>query len=318
MVTSRGCRVSAADTLSTEPPHRVHTVSTATAQSPPICTHDVDAVLSGPRLRCRPVRPTPLYDQLRGERINADVPPSDAQPHQLEDRGKHRVADGDLGSVTGCTRPPRTAADRANADVAPCDDEPQQRSHPAKHHLPDGEPDLVAAFTRRRPPRLIGSRAGRGSQRPSRRVGRGESPALPSAPVRGSTPTRADDLRALTHGAQTAPSLSSSATLHQDRQESAKPRACEAFPSLRDVLAERRRPRSGRSRAARRRAGVRTGEHCQEVFPLPARAARSACSGEQPWARKYLFGSALTPARRLAARERPDLGRRRSAGRHGG
>jgi len=121
---------------------------------------------------------------------------------------------------------------------------------------------------RSRPPRLIGSRAGPGSQQPSRRASRDESPALPSAPVRGSTPTRADDLRALTHGAQTAPSLSSSATLHQDRQESAKPRACEAFPSLRDVLAERRRPRSGRSRAARRRAGVRTGEHCQEVFPL--------------------------------------------------
>ena len=26
-------------------------------------------------LRCRPVGQTPIYDQLRGERINSDVPP---------------------------------------------------------------------------------------------------------------------------------------------------------------------------------------------------------------------------------------------------
>ncbi|MCA1697046.1 MAG: hypothetical protein LC749_21275 [Actinobacteria bacterium] len=94
------------------------------------------------------MRPTPLYDQVRGERINADVPPSDAQPHQLEDPGKHRLADVELGSATACTRPPRTAADRANADVSPRDADPQQRGHPAKHHLPDGEPGLAAAFTR--------------------------------------------------------------------------------------------------------------------------------------------------------------------------
>ena len=130
--------------VSTPSSHGVHRRCTVS----PTCTHEVDAALSGPPLRCRPVRTTPLYDQLRGERINADVPPSAAQPHQLEDRGKHRLADGDLGSVTGCTRPPRTAADRANADVAPRDADPQQRDHPAKHHLPDGEPDLAAAFTR--------------------------------------------------------------------------------------------------------------------------------------------------------------------------
>jgi hypothetical protein len=130
--------------VSTLCPHAVHRHCTIT----PICAHGVDAAVSGPRLRCRPVRSTPLYDQLRGERINADVPPSAAQPHQLEDCGKHRLADGDLGSVTGCTRAPRTAADRVNADVAPRDAEPQQRDNPVKHHLPDGEPDLAAAFTR--------------------------------------------------------------------------------------------------------------------------------------------------------------------------
>lgn len=147
MVTSRGCRV-----LPLPPhPQSLHTVSTRCApplHNHPICAHGVDAALSGPRLRCRSVRPTPLYDQLRGERINADVPPSDVQPKQLEDRGKHRLADGDLGSVTGCTRAPRTAADRVNAAVAPRDAEPQQRDNPTKHHLPDGEPDLAAALTR--------------------------------------------------------------------------------------------------------------------------------------------------------------------------
>ncbi|MGB9278661.1 MAG: hypothetical protein WCB57_01035 [Pseudonocardiaceae bacterium] len=94
------------------------------------------------------MRTTPLYDQLRGERINADVPSSAAQPHQLDDRGKHRLADGDFGSVTGCTRPPRTAAHRANADVAPHGADPHQRDNPTKHHLPDAQPGLAAAFTR--------------------------------------------------------------------------------------------------------------------------------------------------------------------------
>lgn len=132
-------------------PQSLHTASTRCPpplHSLPTCTHEVDAALSGPPLRCRPVRTTPLYDQLCGERINADVPPSAARSHQLEDRGKHRLADGDLGSVTGCIRAPRTAADRANADVVPRDADPQQRDHPAKHHRPDGEPDLAAAFTR--------------------------------------------------------------------------------------------------------------------------------------------------------------------------
>lgn len=122
------------------------------------------------RCGCRPLRPaptvspvrtTPLYDQLRGERINADVPPSDTQPQQPQDRGKHRLADGELGSATECTRPPRTAADRANADVPPRNADPQQRSHPAKHHFNDGEPGLAAAFTP--PPTAAAERVARWS-----------------------------------------------------------------------------------------------------------------------------------------------------------
>jgi len=146
LVNSRGYRVSAADTYPQSLhtcPHGVHRHCTVS----PTCTHDVDAVLFSLLLRYRPVRTTPLYDQLRGERINADLPPSDAQPQQPKDRGKHRLADGGLGSVTERTRPPRTAAARANADVPPNNADPQQRSHPAKHHFNDGEPGLAAAFT---------------------------------------------------------------------------------------------------------------------------------------------------------------------------
>ena len=44
------------------------------------CPHHVDAALNGTPLRCRTVSQTPTYDQLRGERINADVPAGEADP----------------------------------------------------------------------------------------------------------------------------------------------------------------------------------------------------------------------------------------------
>lgn len=37
----------------------------------------------------RVVSQTPTYDQLRGERINADVPPSEVHPPRLDQPGKH-------------------------------------------------------------------------------------------------------------------------------------------------------------------------------------------------------------------------------------
>jgi hypothetical protein len=42
-------------------------------------------------LRCRAVGQTPIYDQLRGERINADVPPSTVESDRLVSSGKHRL-----------------------------------------------------------------------------------------------------------------------------------------------------------------------------------------------------------------------------------
>jgi hypothetical protein len=41
----------------------------------------------------RAVSQTPTYDQLRGERINADVPPSEVDPTRLEQPGRHHPLD---------------------------------------------------------------------------------------------------------------------------------------------------------------------------------------------------------------------------------
>ena len=41
----------------------------------------------------RAVSQTPTYDQLRGERINADVPPSEVDPPRLDQPGKHHPVD---------------------------------------------------------------------------------------------------------------------------------------------------------------------------------------------------------------------------------
>ncbi|MFY9806683.1 MAG: hypothetical protein WAK86_05380 [Pseudonocardiaceae bacterium] len=37
---------------------------------------------------------TPIYDQLRRERINADVPAGAANPHQVGQAGQHRRSAG--------------------------------------------------------------------------------------------------------------------------------------------------------------------------------------------------------------------------------
>ena len=58
------------------------------------CTHHVDTSSTGPPLRCCPVGQTPIYDQLRGERINADVPATGADPQRVDHAGKHRLPAG--------------------------------------------------------------------------------------------------------------------------------------------------------------------------------------------------------------------------------
>lgn len=61
----------------------------------------MEAVVAGAALGCRGVSHTPTYDQLRGERINADVPASEADPHQVDPPGKHRLGDDAPAVVVG-------------------------------------------------------------------------------------------------------------------------------------------------------------------------------------------------------------------------
>lgn len=53
---------------------------------------------------------TPIYDQLRGERLNADIPPAWADPHQVP-----HSEQPDPGPVPAAlfVRPPGPGADRA-------------------------------------------------------------------------------------------------------------------------------------------------------------------------------------------------------------
>jgi hypothetical protein len=74
--------------LSTESPQPVHYWCTASTT----CPHDVEAVLATAALWCRVMRLTPTYDQLRDERLNADVPASEAGT-QVDHPGRHRLRD---------------------------------------------------------------------------------------------------------------------------------------------------------------------------------------------------------------------------------
>lgn len=62
-------------------------------------------------LRCRAMSQTPTYDQLRGERINADIPASEADSEQVDHFGRHRLVDGLDAAV--CGQPPGSRADLA-------------------------------------------------------------------------------------------------------------------------------------------------------------------------------------------------------------
>jgi hypothetical protein len=54
-------------------------------------------------LRCRPVGQTPIYDQLRGERINADVAPSTTALHAHS--GRHRLDEETPSAAAVVARP---------------------------------------------------------------------------------------------------------------------------------------------------------------------------------------------------------------------
>ena len=68
------------------------------------CTHTLlMPPLSMLALRCRPVGQTPIYEQLRGERINADVPSSPGDQHVHS--GRHRLDEQTPGAVAVVGRP---------------------------------------------------------------------------------------------------------------------------------------------------------------------------------------------------------------------
>jgi hypothetical protein len=71
---------------------------------PHIHPQRVHTMLMPPRtdapLRCRRMGETPIYDQVRGERINADVPASGVDPQPASYHGKHRLLADTLVPVT--------------------------------------------------------------------------------------------------------------------------------------------------------------------------------------------------------------------------
>jgi len=58
------------------------------------------------------VSQTPIYDQIRGERINADLPAAGSEPPPVDPPDKGRFPVGAAGPEV-FARPPDVAADRA-------------------------------------------------------------------------------------------------------------------------------------------------------------------------------------------------------------
>ena len=56
-----------------------------------VCTHHVAGPADVPLRCCVMGGGTPIYDQVRGERLNADVPPSGTDPPRADYYGKHRL-----------------------------------------------------------------------------------------------------------------------------------------------------------------------------------------------------------------------------------
>ena len=77
------------------------------------CTHTLWMPwLSMLALGCRLVGQTPIYDQLRSERINADVPPSHIHSHRPADPGRHRLDAEAPNAAAVVVRPVRSRKGR--------------------------------------------------------------------------------------------------------------------------------------------------------------------------------------------------------------
>ena len=100
-------------------------------------------------LRCCLMRETPIYEQLRGERINADVPSSETGPSRSGHPGRHRLVPDTTGSVAAC-RPPGPGADLVV----------HQHAVPGTGVQPPGGPQRTAALRGPRGPIPRPARAG--------------------------------------------------------------------------------------------------------------------------------------------------------------
>lgn len=115
----------------------------------------------------RPMGRTPIYDQLRGERINADVPAAEADPQGVGRRGRHHVLVVAPGPAAVVRPPgPSTGLDGNRHHLL--------ETYPAVQPAGDGE-RAVAVWG----PRAALSLAAHVRQTPAQAAS--SSPALPSA-----------------------------------------------------------------------------------------------------------------------------------------
>jgi hypothetical protein len=115
--------------------------STQSSQTVRSCPHDVEAVVAAATLGCRGVSHTPTYDQLRGERINADVPASETDPQQVDPPGKHRLRDDApaVAAVGGFSSGPGADLAEGWSWFTMVDSD-----QPGKHFLRENTPGAVA------------------------------------------------------------------------------------------------------------------------------------------------------------------------------
>jgi hypothetical protein len=84
------------------------------------CTHHVEALPRRPAPTVLPVSQTPIYDQLRGERINADVPAVNPEPPRADDPEQHVQPENMVAVDPLFARPPGPGADpRVSSPVFP-------------------------------------------------------------------------------------------------------------------------------------------------------------------------------------------------------
>lgn len=120
-------------------PQGSHRISTAGAQPRPVVHIMWTTGLYGAPLRCRTVSQTPTYDQLRGERINADVPAGEADPHPAHRTGRHRIRDDmPAGSAVSDLGPGGDPT--ANWSGSAPGDSNRSGKHQLRHRTPRADP----------------------------------------------------------------------------------------------------------------------------------------------------------------------------------